>query len=237
MSDKLNDSQQTNATVVTEPNDLQKRINEALGNVDDKGRVKFEENVDPLFKQAVLATKDARFYQADHTKSRQELAKVKAAKEVIEKQLISSTQLTAEQTEELEDLKFSDPDEWFSKKKQYEDSALTTATNKLQETIDAASSKALEELTLEERTASLHSFQERTGITLTDDVMRNDIPPRLQKKITEMPFEDYLNEVATYLKKGKVVKQTDNALDQTNIGDLAGGSANKPSKSKGYEIL
>jgi len=67
--------------------------------------------------------------------------------------------------------------------------------------------------------------------------MQNDIPPRLQAKIGTMPFEDYLNEVATYLGKGKKVKDTDDALGQTNIGDLAGGGQTKAAEPKGYTIL
>ena len=124
---KPNDSRQTEATVETESKDLQTQINEALNNVDDNGKVLFSDDIDPLFKAAVMATRDSRFYQADHTKSRQELAKVNATNQVLNNRLESTTQLSAEQVEELEDLKHVNPDEWFSKKTQYETEARTLA--------------------------------------------------------------------------------------------------------------
>ena len=108
---------------------------------------------------------------------------------------------------------------------------------KLQEQLTEASSKAIQELTLAQRTEALQDFTARTGIELTDDVMQNDIPPRLQAKISSMPFEDYLQEVATYLGKGKVVKQVDEGLKQTNIDKLAGGGLQEDGKPTGYTIL
>jgi len=214
---------------------LDEQINKALANVDEKtGKLQFSEDTDPLFKRAVIAEKKARDNQASFTKSRQELAAVTAAKDELEKLAIGTTSISAEQQEELEELKFSDPDKWFELKRQYEDEAKATVSNKIKETITAASEKAVQELTLVERKEALASFTSSTGIELTDDVMMNDIPPRLQSKMGSMPFEDYLQEVATYLGKGKVVKDTDSGIDQTNINKISG--ADIPSDSWSPEL-
>ena len=237
MSDKLIDSQQSEATVVPESKDLQTRINEALDNVDDSGKVIFDKNVDPLFKAAVVAAGDARFYQRDYTKSKQELAKLKATNSVLAEQVSSSTRLTAEQTEELDELKFTNPDEWFSKKQKYENEARLNSAGKLKDLTEEAQTEALRDLTLSERKEALASFQTQTGIVLTDDIMQNDIPPRLQAQINDMPFGDYLNKVAAYLGKDKVVKPTDSGLDQPNIGNLAGGAPTGSASKSKYQIL
>jgi len=216
---------------------LDEQINEVLATQDDKGQLAFSNEVDPVFKKLVLTEKKSRQHQAKAIKTLQENTGLKATNQVLEQSINDSTQITAEQSAELEDLKFTDPDAWFKKKSQYEDESKTASSNKLTALKEEASTKALNDLTLVERKEALAEFQIRTGIVLSDDVMSNDIPPRLQAKIADIPFDDYLNEVAKYLGKGKVVKPTDKALEQTNLGDLAGGGATKPTESKSYQIL
>ena len=216
---------------------LDERINSALQAVDDKGKIKFEDNVDPLFKRAVLGEQKARFFQTDYTKTKQENARLQAEHGVLMNKATSGSSLSAEQTAELEDLKFVDPDAWFELKNKYDADAKANVTGRLQEQLSEAGSKALQDLTLSQRQVALQEFTASTGLELTDDVMQNDIPPRLQKKMETMPFDDYLQEVATYLGKGKVVKQTDSADDVTNINDIAGGDLNEAAKSTGYQIL
>lgn len=222
---------------VVEPT-LEVKVNEALNKVDEKGKLVFEEGVDPLFKALVVEAKKARDNQAAFTKSRQEIADLKAKKDLLEATVKSnSSQLSPEKIAELEELKFTDPDAWYEKKLKYENEAKAQFNGQLEEKLAEASTKALRDLTLVERTEMLNSFQAQTGIILTDDVMANDIPPRIQNKINTMPFEDYLQEVATYLNTGKVVKDTDEGLGITNLSNLAGSSiTNRGSKST-YQIL
>lgn len=201
---------------------LEVQISKVLANVDEGGKVKFEEGVDPLFKAAVLAEKKYRDTQASFTKNQQELARLKAKAEVLEKQVTSTVQLTAEQVQELEDLKYSNPDEWFHKKQAYETTAKQSTSTKLQELTEQAAQKALLDLTKGEKDAILLAFNSQTGLGLTEDVLANDIPLRLQMKSETMPYEDYLKEVANYLGKTKVIKNTDPGLDVTDIHSMAG---------------
>ena len=211
---------------------LQDQVTTALANVDDGGKLVFEDNVDPMFKELVITTKRSKDTQSAYTKGQMELATTKAAKEALENKITSTTpQLSAEQTDELENLKFSDPDAWRAKLNEYEGIAKAKASGELEEITKAASEKAAADLTLTQRQEALTEFESRTGIQLTDDVMQNDIPPRLQAKITSMSFEQYLAEVATYLGKKKVVKD-EKLLEQTDLSKLAGTGSQKGSTKK-----
>lgn len=215
---------------------LDEQINEALKKVGDNGKLIFDDGIDPLFKRAVLAEKKFRDTKAGYTKSRQELAQLRAKAEVFESQLSSNIQLTAEQVDELEDLKSVDPDEWYTKKMEYERQAKEATKSKLDELASEASTKALQELTKGERTSILEEFNSQKGLNLTEEIMEYDVPPRIQKQAESMSYEEYLEVVANYLSKGKVVKQTDDGLDQVNIHSLPGAEGNTTSK-KSYTIL
>ena len=203
---------------------LEEQVNTALATADDNGKIAFEEGVDPIFKQLVLTEKRSRGHQAKAIERHQENTALLATNEVLNGQLTQGNQLTAEQTDELEDLKFTDSDAYFTKRTQYEKEAAVTVAGKLKELTDTASAKAVADLTLSERKDVLADFESSTGIKLTDDVMQNDVPPRLQAKINSLPFSDYLQEVASYLSKTKVVKPTDDGIDQTNLEKLNGGN-------------
>lgn len=216
---------------------LDEQINDVLATADDKGQLTFSDDVDPMFKKLVLTEKKSRGHQAKSTKLIQENTTLNATKQVLENSINESTQLTADQTAELDELKLTDLDEWFSKKTQYENEAKQLGAGKIKELTDAASEKALQDLTLSERKDALAEFHERTGVELTDDVMAKDIPQRLKDQINDMPFDDYLNKVSEYLGKEKKIKPTDEELAATNIGDLAGGEGKTKVDSKKYQIL
>ena len=230
MANEAKGSQETTVT-------LEEQVNNTLATADENGKIDFGNEVDPIFKQLVLTEKRSRAHQAKAITTHKENTSLKATNQVLSDTINSSTQLTAEQADELEDLKLTDVDAWFTKKQQYEQEGQVASANKLKELTTEASTKALADLTLNERKDAVADFQTRTGIALTDDVMKNDIPPRLQAKMNTMPFDDYLTEVATYLGKGKKITQTDDSLDQTNLGDLAGGGDTKANESGKYTIL
>ena len=216
---------------------LHDQVTTALTNVDESGKLQFEDNVDPMFKELVITTKRAKDNQAAFTKGQMELATTKAAKDALENKITSDVvQLSAEQLSELEDLKYSDPDAWRSKLNEYEGDAKAKASEHVTEITKAASEKAMVDLTLSQRKEALKEFTASTGIELTDDVMQNDIPPRLQAKIATMPFEDYLAEVSKYLGKTKVIKD-EKILDQTDLTKLAGSSMTKGTKAPKSTIL
>jgi len=216
---------------------LNDRVDEALKNVDDNGKLVFADDVDPVFKELVKAKKIARDNQSAFTKGQMELAKTKAAKEALEKQITSaSPTLTPEQVSELDDLKYSDPDTWRTKLNQYENEARAKAKEALEEITETASTTAAADLTLKQRQEAIDSFSSDTGIELTKDILENDVPPRLQAKMKDMPFNEYLSEVAAYLGKTKVVKD-EQVAKTTNIGKLPGSEEVRQPKKAEYVIL
>ena len=139
--------------------------------------------------------------------------------------------LTPEQTEELEDLKYPDPEAWRIKLNEYEDKARKTRLTEIDDELKKVSKSTLDEQELESRKSKLEQFQqENPEVTLDDDVIASDIPPRIVKKLETgaITFDEFLIECCDYLKKGKVVKQ-DEVIDQPNIGKV--GGSHKPEKN------
>ncbi len=216
---------------------LKDQVVTALTNVDDSGKLQFDDNVDPMFKALVISTKREKDTQSSYTKGQMELATTKAERDALENKITSTTpKLSAEQAAVLEDLKYSDPDAWRKQLNEFEATAKAQASGELSEITKVASEKAAADLTLAQRQSALETFTAETGIELTDDVMQNDIPPRLHKEITEMPFEDYLAKVAAYLEKKKVVKD-EKLLEQTDLTKLAGTKLTKGAKPPKSTIL
>ena len=155
----MSDNTQTGPDAKQSEPTLQDSIVTALTNVDDSGKLVFEDNVDPMFKELVIATKRSKDTQSAYTKGQMELATTKAAKEALESKITSATpQLSAEQTAELEDLKYSDPDAWRAKLNEYEGVAKAKASGELDEITKEASEKAAADLTLTQRKEALTEF-------------------------------------------------------------------------------
>ena len=98
----------------------------------------------PVIPKNVEIPKTDKFLKtkAKSTKLIQENTTLNATKQVLENSINESTQLTADQTAELDELKLTDLDEWFSKKTQYENEAKQLGAGKIKELTDAASEKA-----------------------------------------------------------------------------------------------
>ena len=179
-------------------------------------------------KFAATAEMRRRDTQASYTKSQQENAALKAEKA----ELISITNnnvnlgLTETQQDELEEVKFSDPDEYRRKMNAYESEAQAKHNVELTEKLQGISETSSKTAELEQRTQTLANFQEvNPDFELSDDILANDVPPRITRKLEEgtISFEGFLQEVHTYLKKGKVVADVDTKT-QPNLSKVGGGT-------------
>ena len=65
-----------------------------------------------------------------------------------------------------------------------------------------------------------------------DEVIENDIPPRITKKLADgkIDFAGFLAECKDYLTKGKVLAQPDTPPDIPNLGAVPGSSAKPDGK-------
>lgn len=154
--------------------------------------------------------------QSAYTKTRQELVELKAHVDVLKSQGMTPVQIDATLKEELEDLKYSNPEEWRRKMNQIE----TESHSKIS---SAVADKVREYSELEQRQAMLEAFKEsHPGFELTDD----DVPPRIAKKLASgsIRFDEFLNEVYEYVTTPRVVGTPNKTLDQPDLGKAGGGA-------------
>jgi len=171
--------------------------------------------------------------QAAYTKGQQKLkaleAQVTKLTELAEKAIKPS--LSAEEQEELEALKYEDPEAWREKLNSFETKAQTEARVKLEELTGEARVTAEQEFELSRREQVLEEFNASAKVAITDEIIANEVPPRITKKLEDgtVSFEDFLKEVSDYLETGKVVKN-DDTLNQPNLSNMAGGKTPKDEK-------
>lgn len=154
--------------------------------------------------------------QSAYTKTRQELVELKAHVDVLKSQGMTPVQIDATLKEELEDLKYSNPEEWRRKMNQIE----TESHSKIS---SAVADKVKEYSELEQRQATLEAFKEsHPGFELTDD----DVPPRIAKKLASgsIRFDEFLNEVYEYITTPRIVGTPNKTLDQPDLGKAGGGA-------------
>lgn len=211
------------------------KVNEVLRNAktDDKGRLVLPEDLSEEVKYAVTAEKRLRDTQAAFTQSRQSQKVLEAEKATLLSKVTGKIELnlTTEQAEELEELKFSDPEAWRNKINKLETAARAKTAQDLEDELKQVSTSSLANEELERRAEILEEFNRANpGFQLTDDIIANDIPPRIVMKLEtgKISFEAFLQECYDYSKTGKVVKQEE-TMDQPNLSKVGGGS--KPDKN------
>lgn len=210
--------------------------------LDDKGKLEFPEGTSEEVIYAVKAEKRRRDTQSEYTKERQNNVALKAEKDELLSKLSNNVELklTDQEEEELDELKFSDPEEWRSRMNSLENKAVSQRNKELKERLKEVSEKGTQAAQIEQRKFILEEFLERNPDTvITDDVIENDIPPRIKSKLEKgtINFEEFLQEVDNYLRTGKVIG-TESLLNQPDINKAGGSdSLNKAAKnsSSSYE--
>jgi len=187
------------------------------------------EGVDEATLFAVTSERRYRDTQGAYTKAQQEAKRQEAiAAGLQEKILTSEVILTKEQQFELRDLKKTDPDAWRAKLNEYETANQEKLGTELEDIRTTSANKGEKEVRIEQMAA----WSESTGITLTDEVVENDLPPRFLKQLEkgDITFEEFLDEAGKFLKAEKVIQgaNEDTKDDTKSLGRVAGGA--EPSK-------
>lgn len=186
-------------------------------------------NYSPELRYAAVSEKRRRDAQSALGKTQHELKTTKAEADALRNRFKSkaTVNLSKEEQEELEELKYSDPDAWRVKMNELEQRAAQETDDELRITSEEVSLNA----ELDRRVELLADFQKANPeLEITDDVIFNEVPPRITNKLKsgEIPFETFLEEVKDYLVKGKAIYNEE--LDTTtNLGKLGGGD--HPSKA------
>lgn len=228
----------------TEEQVFEQAVNKAVNSMkqDAKGNWVLPAGLPPAVKVAANLEKRRRDTQGDYTKTKQENKRLAAEKATLLKKASGNLTLTLsqEQKDELDDLKFSDPEAWRKKMNAYEREAAERQSAELEKDLKQVSTSTLEQEELENRKQVLADFnREHPDFKIDDDILANDIPPRITKALETgaISFEAFLQEVHKYLKTGKVVKQTERTRGQPNLSKVPGGSSPDKNAVKEDAIL
>lgn len=185
-----------------------------------------EANEDVVY--AATLVKRQKDTQAAYTRSQQNLsalsAKSKKLAEKWEEEAINN--LSAKDTAKLEDLKAQDPDAYIQEIIKLKDAKKDYLKEELTK-IDQETNKYSE---LEKRKIQLDYFnKENPNIKITDDVLANDVPPRITKQLEEgkIDFATFLINVKSYLSKGKAI---DKGETPPNVNNMKRGSTSPNKK-------
>ncbi len=212
-------------TTDTQIPNLDKVVGELLSkHTTEDGKLALPEDIDPQLAYAVRAEKKFRDTQGAYTKSQQANKVLKTEAETLRELVSGSTQvqLTDSQLEELDTLKLEDPDKWRVQLNQYEAQARDQAAEqltKVQQDAEIAARKG----TLE----AFNQFQKDNGLKpITGEVIANEVPPRLVRQLEagEVSFDNFLQQVATYVGTPKAFTGKEGTLNQPSLSDAAGGT-------------
>lgn len=209
--------------------EIEAKVNEILPQLGTEG---FDAaSVDPVVLYAANAEKRRRDTQAEFTRTSQKLKKVEAVNaqlaQAYEADVVANLPTT--EAAKLEELKYSDPDAWRAKIVEFEQ----TQRQKVQEKLQTIEQEASGKTEIEVRTEQLAAFSAaHPDFVINDDVIENDIPPRITNKLRkgEISFADFLDECYTYINKGKVIAQGDVPPVIPDLGKAPGGTTPVQSK-------
>ena len=209
--------------------EIEAKVNEILPQLGTEG---FDAaSVDPVVLYAATAEKRRRDTQAEFTRTSQKLKKVEAVNaqlaQAYEADVVANLPTT--EAAKLEELKYSDPDAWRAKIVEFEQ----TQRQKVQEKLQTIEQEASGKTEIEVRTEQLAAFSAaHPDFVINDDVIDNDIPPRITNKLRkgEISFADFLDECYTYINKGKVIAQGDVPPVIPDLGKAPGGTTPVQSK-------
>ena len=197
------------------------------------GKLEFDANTPEAVRLVAIANKRHRDAQRELTKVTQSLAMLKAEKSELLKHTkkLSKVKLTKAQQEELDELKFEDPEAWREKLDEYESEARGKLEEGLNKKLKEASAESTKAVLAEQRKAILKQYKEdNPDFHIDEDVIENDVPPRLSKALNdpEADYKEALNNVREYLETGKVIDKGSDILAQPNLSKV--GGRDKPSK-------
>ena len=221
--------------------DLQKQINGYLKEikVGEDGKFQYPEDVPAEIRVAIAATKSMRDNQSAYTRARNEAKALQAELEALKEQLSQSPQpltLTQQESEELETLKYADPDAWYQKMREIEN----RAAGQLNEQFTKARETALQQselMTREELLADFNQARLSAGLTpLTPQQLELEVPLRYAKDLQEGKYDfiTYLEKAADFIdtpKKAAAPK----APVTTDMNNVNGSAAPEGSPSGGID--
>lgn len=208
------------------PTEIEAQVNEAIANrVEVDGKMQFAADLDPMLQYAANAEVRRRDTQSSYTKTQQKNLALESENEHLastwEQEVAGS--LTSEQQSELDELKHTDIELWRTKINEYESGNSTRVRTKRAEIKDTI----VKETELQQRTRLIEEYNTANpDLALTDDVIDNDIPPRITKELADgnISFAEYIDKCSTFLSKGKVIHPGEAAPSEVDLSKAAGNN-------------
>lgn len=203
------------------------QVNEAVNQMtqDESGKWQLPESIrdNEALSFAANAERRRRDTQSAYTKSQQLNKRLELERDQFAKGWENdfAKTLPADAQADLEELKATDPEAWRAKLNELEQQQRTS----FQERVTKIQEKASTETEMEYRQRALEEFQEaHPNLQLTDDIIANDIPPRISKELEsgKVTFAEFLANCAEYLNKGKVLNKGKTKDEEPNLGDVGG---------------
>lgn len=213
----------------TEPT-FEQTVNETVAGMmkGDNGKWQFAEGseLSDQVKFAAKTERRRRDQEGAYTKQMEEVAALKAMNEQLTAKVKTkpSASISDEQAQELDNLKFEDPDAWRAKLNEYD----TQASKQLQEELVKMEQESSKQAEVERRKIVLAQFNaQNPQLNLTDEVIIDNVPPRIIKQLEtgEIAFDDFLAKAKTYITTPKVLDSGTVLAAEPNMGQLQ-GSAN-----------
>jgi len=163
--------------------------------------------------------------QASYTTNQQKNKALEAENSKLTEILSGAThvEIPKEDQERLGELMYEDPVAWRKEMDAIEKKSIGEHRAKIAELTGEAKDAAGQSFELDRRQQVLKDFNDSAKVTITEELIANEVPPRITNKLAkgEISFEDFLQEVATYVGKDKVVGN-ETTLDQPNMNNLGG---------------
>lgn len=179
----------------------------------------------PLLDELAKTELSRRETQASYTRGQQALKEVEAQKGFLYEKLQSDLDLSIRQNEELETLKFEDPDKWLATLDTLKTKAKSDFDATISEGLSHVSSEASKNFALSTREEILKNFSEANPeVNLLDQSVRDQIPPVLLTQLESgvISSGDFLEKAKNFvIGNVNTAKKLDKDL-KDNFKDLKG---------------
>lgn len=163
--------------------------------------------------------------ESSFTRANQKNLELQAELDVYKTLVPTSLNISDEDQEALDTLKYSDPDAWFERVSDIKAKAKDGFSSRTEEAVIAAKQEAVKNDTVASRAKLLEQFNSNTATPLTDEQLQYDIPPRLLKRVEngELAFGDMIQQAHDFINGNKVVEQPEYTEEPTFDGTPGGG--------------
>jgi len=214
--------------------DINELVAKHVNNLDDKGKLQLPDDMPDWQKHVVRAEKRQRDAQSELGRTQSQLRESKAVNGVLMEtagsMIPEDFQLSDDELAEINGLKKSDPDAYRLRVNDLEAKAKVAQAEKLTELTKKAATDATTAHVTKNRVTVLAEFRDANpDLSITDDVLTYDVPPRLLAGVTagEYSYAEYLDKVKAYVTAGKKAPGNGNN-DPHNINSMPG--SNTPGK-------